>query len=121
MNVELYLGDRTGHARVLVERSVSVGHVQVAFFPCHTKQRHIGLVSVLAGVVLLVRVNVLSCGHVLATDITAIGQLDGHIIVLIRPADAAQSQRHHQRQYRCQQFLHVSYPVMFRFPQMRSF
>ena len=38
-----------------------------------------------------------------------------------RPCACAQAQRHDQRQNGCQQFLHVSYPVCFRFPQGASF
>ena len=38
-----------------------------------------------------------------------------------RPADAAQPQRQYQRQNGCQQFLHVSNPICFRFPQDASF
>ena len=101
VNVELDLGDRAGHTRVLVERSVSVGHVQVAFFPCHTEQCHISLVSSLAGVVLLVRVQFLSCGHILGTDITAIGQFYGHIVIFRRPRHRGKAQCHDQGQDGC--------------------
>ena len=38
-----------------------------------------------------------------------------------RPTDAAQSQRHDQCQYGCQQFFHRFYPDFFRFPQEPSF
>ena len=101
VNVELDLGDRAGHTRVLVERSVSVGHVQVAFFPCHTEQCHISLVSSLAGVVLLVRVQFLNCGHILGTDITAIGQFYGHIVIFRRPRHRGKAQCHDQGQDGC--------------------
>ena len=40
---------------------------------------------------------------------------------LRRPCACAQTQRHHQRQNGCQQFLHVSNLICFRFPQDASF
>ena len=40
---------------------------------------------------------------------------------LRRPCACAQAQRHDQRQNGCQQFLHVSNPICFRFPQDASF